>query len=98
MAQCVKNQHCHCSGLGSCCVASSIPGPGTSTCQGHGQKIETKQNIVVNSQTHPDEGDSPWPKWGDPSSKERADPDIYKPSGVTSPEEIHLVIHTADIF
>lgn len=30
----------HSSGSGSCCGASSIAGPGTSTCLGHGQKKE----------------------------------------------------------
>ena len=29
---------CHCSSLGHCCGAGSIPGPGTSICYGCGQK------------------------------------------------------------
>ena len=29
---------CHCSGLGCCCGSGLIPGPGTSTCYGCGQK------------------------------------------------------------
>ena len=30
--------HCHCSSLGHCCGAGSVPGPGTSTCHRWGQK------------------------------------------------------------
>ena len=31
-------QHCHCCGSGYSCDVGSMPGPGTSTCQEHGQK------------------------------------------------------------
>ena len=36
--------HCHCSSRGHCCGSGSIPGPGTSTCHGHGQKNKKEQN------------------------------------------------------
>ena len=34
----LRIQCCHCSGLGHCCGAGWIPGPGTSVCCGGGQK------------------------------------------------------------
>ena len=33
----LRIQHCHCCESGCCCGVSSIPGPGASTCHGHGQ-------------------------------------------------------------
>lgn len=38
--------HCHCSTKGHCCDVGSIRGPGTSTCQGHGQTPKKEQLIV----------------------------------------------------
>ena len=34
----LRIQHCRCRGSGGCCGVGSIPGPGTSTCSGRGQK------------------------------------------------------------
>ena len=34
----LRTQHSHCSGSGGCCGAGSVPGLGTSTYCGHGQK------------------------------------------------------------
>ena len=39
-----KIQHCHCSGLGHCCSAGSLPSLGTSTCHCHSQKTNKQTN------------------------------------------------------
>ena len=36
----LRIQHFHCSSSGHCCGVELIPGPGTSTCRGCGQKIK----------------------------------------------------------
>ena len=38
---------CHCRGSGCCCGMGSIPGPGTSTCHGQGQKKNRKVSVVL---------------------------------------------------
>ena len=34
---------CHCSGLGSCCGVGPIPGLGTFTCHGRGQRTWSQE-------------------------------------------------------
>ena len=43
----LRIQHCHCSGLSHCQGASSIPGPGTSTCHGVRPKKQNKAKIAI---------------------------------------------------
>ena len=40
----LKIWHCHCCDSGHCCYVGSDPGPGTSTCLGHSQKINKLKN------------------------------------------------------
>ena len=41
--------HCHCRGSGYCCGAGSIPGPGTFTCSGGGQKPNKQKSTCLPS-------------------------------------------------
>ena len=41
----LRIQHCHCSSLGRCCGMSLVPGPSTSSCLTHSQKIKIKKKI-----------------------------------------------------
>ena len=48
-------QHCHCYGWGHCHGIGSVPGLGTSTCCGHGQKNQntTKHQVFLPSTSFP---------------------------------------------
>ena len=72
--------HCHCCGSGHCYGVGLIPGPGTSTCCGHGQN-KVQPPIIS----------SPWPRpfWAAPPSgtwpimtpgPARANPHVRRPS------------------